>query len=292
MTLADIIRPKLLEPSEAEIIQEAAPEPSRASRVLAVWGSAGSGKTTLAINLGFEFATLGMRVLIIDADSYRPSVAAALGFTDQGPGITAVLRLARSNRLSVEELERLTEEVQFDSHKLRILTGLNSPSRWAELDAPALTELLEFARSEFDMVVLDLASETEPGLLTATSAVSRNTATNCLLEKADLALGVFGADPVGVNRFLWDCRNASIEFWPIANRMRSSVIGKNPARQLKDTIHRLARLEIKALVPDDQAAIDTSIASAKPLCLSSKNSKAREAIRALALDIMDHPGYD
>ena len=107
-----------------------------------------------------------------------------------------------------------------------------------------------------------------------------------------MGVGVFGGGQVGVNRLRWDSRNGRREFWRIANGMRESVIGKNPARQLKDTIHRLARLEIKALVPDDQAAIDTSIASAKPLCLSSKNSKAREAVRALALDIMDHPGYD
>lgn len=292
MTLADIIRPKLTaDYQEPEAIEEK-PQVEAAGRTVAVWGSAGSGKTTVAINLGFEFATMGLRVLVIDADSHRPSMASAMSFTEQGPGITAVLRLVRANRLNPEELDRLTEEVRFDSHKIRILTGLNAPSRWPELDPDALAGLIEFARELYDVVVLDLASDLEDSLISATSEVPRNSATTAILKLADLALGVFGSDPVGVNRFLWDCRNASFEFWPIANRMRSSVIGKNPARQLKDTLHRLGRLEIRALIPDDQAAVDLSLSKAEPLCLCSKNSKAREAIRLLALDILDQASYD
>jgi len=288
MTLADILRPNpaLDSVPDPEPIDSAAPK-TLSAKVIAVWGSAGSGKTTLAVNIGFELSSMDLKVLVIDADSYRPSIAASLGLTEPGPGITAVLRLARTSRLSIEEIDRLTEEIQFGKKSLRVLTGINAPSRWPELDAESLGGLIEFARQHFDIIVIDLAGELEQGLVSAASEVGRNSSARAIIEQADLALGVFAADPVGLNRFLWDCRNTDFEFWPVANRVRASTIGKNPSRQLRDTMHRLARLEIKAVITEDAQAVDLSLLKAQPLCLCAKNSKARESIRLLTLDLLD-----
>jgi len=288
MTLADILRPNpaLDSVPDPEPIDSATPR-TLSAKVIAVWGSAGSGKTTLAVNIGFELSSMDLKVLVIDADSYRPSIAASLGLTEPGPGITAVLRLARTSRLSIEEIDRLTEEIQFGKKSLRVLTGINAPSRWPELDAESLGGLIEFARQHFDIIVIDLAGELEQGLVSAASEVGRNSSARAIIEQADLALGVFAADPVGLNRFLWDCRNTDFEFWPVANRVRASTIGKNPSRQLRDTMHRLARLEIKAVITEDAQAVDLSLLKAQPLCLCAKNSKARESIRLLTLDLLD-----
>jgi MinD-like ATPase involved in chromosome partitioning or flagellar assembly len=288
MTLADILKANPLTDSGQETEDVKLPAlKTLSAKVIAVWGSAGSGKTTLAINMGFELSSMDLKVLIIDADSYRPSIAASLGLTEPGPGITAVLRLARTTRLSIEEIERLTEEIQFGKKSLRVLTGLNAPSRWPELDPESLRGLIEFSRAHFDIIVIDVAGELEEGLVSASSEVGRNSSARAIIENADLALGVFAADPVGLNRFLWDCRNADFEFWPVANRVRASTIGKNPDRQLKDTMHRLARLEIKAVIAEDAQAVDLSLLKAQPLCLCAKNSKARESIRLLSLDVLD-----
>jgi MinD-like ATPase involved in chromosome partitioning or flagellar assembly len=288
MTLADILKANPLADSGQETEDVKLPAlKTLSAKVIAVWGSAGSGKTTLAINIGFELSSMDLKVLIIDADSYRPSIAASLGLTEPGPGITAVLRLARTTRLSIEEIERLTEEIQFGKKSLRVLTGLNAPSRWPELDPESLSGLIEFSRAHFDIILIDVAGELEEGLVSASSEVGRNSSARAIIENADLALGVFAADPVGLNRFLWDCRNADFEFWPVANRVRASTIGKNPDRQLKDTMHRLARLEIKAVIAEDAQAVDLSLLKAQPLCLCAKNSKARESIRLLSLDVLD-----
>ena len=288
MTLADILRPKppLVREQESEQVSLNAPVIQQA-KVIAVWGSAGSGKTTLAVNIGFELSSMDLRVLIIDADSYRPSVAACLGLTEPGPGITAMLRLARTSRLSVDELHRLTEEIQFGKKSLRVLTGLNAPSRWPELDSDSIATLIQFPKEHFDVVVIDVSAELEQGLVSSGSEISRNSSTRVIIDQADFALGLFAADPVGLNRFLWDCRNADFEFWPIANRVRASTIGKNPDRRLRDTMHRLARLELRAVVAEDAHAADLSLLKAQPLYLCAKNSKTRESIRLLSLDLLD-----
>lgn len=256
-------------------------------RLVACWGSAGSGKTSVSVNLSFELASLGKRVLLVDLDSYRPAVAALLGLVDAGPGITAVLRLARSGRLNLEELDRLGQEISFGKQSLRVITGMNSPARWPELDGPGLSELFSFAKENFDFTIVDVAGELEEGLFSQVSSVQRNFAATETLRVADLALGLFAADQVGVNRFLFDMQEAGFEFWPIANRVRSSVLGRNPERQLRDTMFRKAQLKIHTTIPEDGAAMDISQQRAQPLLLAAKSSKTREAIRLLALEVAD-----
>jgi ATPases involved in chromosome partitioning len=260
---------------------------STTGKVLACWGSVGGGKTSIAINLAFELASLGRSVLLVDVDSYRPAIAAQLALTDAGPGITAVLRLARAGRLDLAELERLTQEISFSGKHLRVLTGINSPSRWSELDGVAIDELFRFARLEYDFVVVDLASELEQGLFSQASSISRNFASRHLISVSDLVLGVFASDPVGVNRFLWDLREVDFEFWPIANRVRSSVLGRNPERQLKDTLFQTARVTVHAVIAEDGSALDMAQQRGQPLLLAAKSSKARDGIRAVALEIND-----
>jgi cellulose biosynthesis protein BcsQ len=256
-------------------------------RVIACWGSIGSGKTTICVNLGFELASLGKRVLIVDFDSHRPSIAALLGLTNSGPGITAVLRLARAKRLTLEELNRLSEEISFAKCSLRVVAGINAPSRWAELDELGIGELISFVKDNFDFCLVDVAGEIEEGLFSQASQVSRNFAALELIRLSDLALGAFAADPVGVNRFLADLRSVNFEFWPLANRVRASVLGRNPERQVRDTMFKLAQLRIHSTIPEDGAALDVAQQRGQPLLLAAKSSKTREAIRMLALEIAD-----
>lgn len=256
-------------------------------RLISCWGSTGSGKTSVSVNLSFELASLGKRVLLVDLDSYRPSVAALLGLVEAGPGITAVLRLARAGRLDAQELDRLSQEISFGKHTLRVVTGMNSPNRWPELDQQGLAEFFSFARENFDYTILDIAGELEEGLFSQISGVPRNFAAAESLRQSDLALGLFVADQVGVNRFLFDMQEAGFEFWPIANRVRSSVLGRNPERQLRDTMFRRAQIKIHTTIPEDGAAMDAAQHRAQPLMLAAKSSKTREAIRLLALELAD-----
>ena len=277
MTLFQLLGTDTIEPT---------PQGNSASKLIAVWGSSGSGKTLVALNLAFEIASLGKRVLLIDADSYGPSIAPALGITEPGPGILAALRLARQSRLDHGELKRLSHELSFEKHTLQLLPGVTNPMRWSEFDEAAVKGVIEVARSHFDLIVVDVASSLEPGIYTPESSVSRNQSSLGFIEAADLVLGLFAADAIGVNRFLWDLRMVSFDYWPIANRVRSQALGMSPERQLKDAIYKLAQRQLNHLLPEDSVATDTALQRAQPLLLAGRNSKLREGIRRLAIDAM------
>ena len=251
------------------------------------WGSAGSGKTSLAVNLSFELASLGHRVCLIDADTYHPSVAALLAFTSPGGALTAALRLARQQRLTHEEFVRLSRKIDFAGGSLWVISGINSLARWSEVDELSLVALAMELGKKFDILLFDVATHTQSGLIDALSGKERNQATNHLLSSADVALASFLADPVGVNRFLFDLRSAGREVFAIANRVRPGVIGRNPVGQLRSILERTAGLKLFSEIWEDDG-FDVLLQSTRPLMLQGKSSKAQLAIRNLAREIVVH----
>lgn len=278
-----------LTPAAVEIEPAMLMTPNKAE-VVTIWGSAGSGKSMLASNLAFELAALRNRVLLIDLDSRRPSQAALLGLTEAGPGITAVTRLARQGRLDTGELERLSAEIKFGANRLDVITGMNTHSRWPELDEPGLDGLLQLASASYDYVLLDVNDELEEGLVSVRSETDRNFSTRWALDICDKILGVFAADPIGINRFLFDVRQLPHEYWAIGNFVSTSSLGKNPEKQIRQALHQVGRIDPRALLPEDRAATTWQVATAKPIMLSPKNSRLGAAIHTLALDLMDSRG--
>lgn len=248
------------------------------------WGSSGSGKTSLAVNLGFELANHGWRVCLIDADTYHPAVAAVLGMTQSNGGLAAVLRMIRQGRFDQVEFERLVEKVSFAQQDISVITGVLSPSRWSEIDPQALLGLVEALSEKFDFLIWDVASYSQTGLLCAESGRERNQATAFLLSQSDLVLATFLADPVGLNRFLFDLREVGREVWPVANRLRSSVLGRNPQGQIRGILAKTANLSLAGEIAEDEG-FDFMLQSTKPLLLQNRASKALQGIRKLAQEI-------
>lgn len=261
----------------------------RRPTLVAVWGSAGSGKSMLAINLAFELTRLNQKVLLIDLDMCRPSVAAWLGLSDAGPGITAALRLARSSRLQVDEVFRLCAELKFGGSRVDILTGISSPKRWKEVRPEDIEVLVSVVSEHFDFILFDVSDELEIGL-PGQDPDSRPTITRWMVETADLVLATFVADPVGVNRFLFDLSAVGRDIWPIANRVSIRSLGRSPSKQLRDTLAHFTAFPIRAELPSDWASCEASISHARPLMLESPNAKLTLAVRSLACEIVDECG--
>jgi MinD-like ATPase involved in chromosome partitioning or flagellar assembly len=131
---------------------------------------------------------------------------------------------------------------------------------------------LAISAVDADYVILDLPD------LTIAAEVAR-----AGLMASDLSFAVCGADPVGVQRYLWlqtRLKDLALHQEPqlVVNRVRDSVLGANAKRQLADTFERVAKTEVTAFVPDDPVVFDVSLREGLPIQLAKKSSPARHAI--------------
>jgi capsular exopolysaccharide synthesis family protein len=125
---------------------------SRGVRVVAVTSPAtNDGKTLTSINLAAALARgPGARVLLIDADFRRPSVAPQMRLAgDEGPGLAAAIGDGQS-RLS--DVVRQADDVR----GLAVVPAGAASSEVHELlRSPRFEQLLQDARGAYDFVVLD-----------------------------------------------------------------------------------------------------------------------------------------
>jgi polysaccharide biosynthesis transport protein len=160
----------------------------RELRTLLVASAApGDGKTTVARHLAAAAAKMGSRVLLLEADLRRPTIAQQLDILS-GPGIADVLIGAVSSSEATQSIDLDLPRV--DGSGVRgfdvLVAGSSLPPNPGELiESHAMETLLERAKATYDLVVID----TPP--LTAVSDAFP------LLRKVD---GVIIVGRVGRNR--------------------------------------------------------------------------------------------
>jgi succinoglycan biosynthesis transport protein ExoP len=135
----------------------------------------GEGKSTIAINLAVSLADAGARVILVDADLRRPSIAEYLGI-EGGVGLTTVL----IGRAQVEDVLQPLGKTTLDL----LPAGQIPPNPSELLGSTAMADLLEQLSTSYDMVLLD-----SPPLLPVTDAV-------VLSNLAGGALVVVGVDRI------------------------------------------------------------------------------------------------
>ena len=274
------------DPAEPE--QEA--EGRGSGQLIVVWGPAGSpGRTTVAVNIAGEMAADGQDVLLVDADTYGASVAAVLGLLDESAGLAQACRLADHGQLDADALRKVAAVVATASGQFRVLTGITRADRWTEIRATALALVLERAREIADVVVVDtgFCLEADEELSFDTMAPRRNAATLRPLELADTVYAIGAADPVGVPRMvraLAELEDAVPQASPtvLMNKVRSSSVGRDPERQLRDAWERYGPApELKAFLPHDPRAADAALLGGSLLLEAAPESDLRRAIRGL-----------
>ena len=116
----------------------------------------GEGKTSTASNTALALQTAGQRTLLIDGDMRRPQLAKLFDL-EGSVGLTSVLL----GRVSLEEAVQ-----EHRPSGLSVLTSGSLPPNPAELlQSHAMEQLLEKARTDFDVIVIDA-----PPLLPVTDA--------------------------------------------------------------------------------------------------------------------------
>ena len=106
------------------------------------------GKSTIAVNLALAMAQKYDRVLLIDSDMRKPACHAILEQKKFAHGVRDVLR---NPQLLADAL------IRYKTTNLYMLLEKNGSTGASDLiTSEAMNELLEWARGEFDFIVLDL----------------------------------------------------------------------------------------------------------------------------------------
>ena len=112
---------------------------------------AGEGKSLSAINLAYSLAQLDKRVLLMDGDMRRPSLAAKLRIA-KNPGLSNYL----TGQVELDEIIQAcgndVKEGCFDA----ITSGRNPPNPIELLSSPKMARMLSQLRESYDYIIMDL----------------------------------------------------------------------------------------------------------------------------------------
>lgn len=249
------------------------------ARVITVWGPLGStGKSTLALNLAYELALLGRRTILLDLDTYSPSLAQLLPIQESTAGLAGAARLIRQGRFSPEELDRLSINIKHSRTQFRFLPGLPNSNRWAEITPETVHQLLAVCGLNFDVVVIDVASNLEDALTLPGSPTARNCVTRTAIKLATTSLSVLGPSQLSVSRYL----NAFGALDELQKTRILIVNGDTPNQQLSNAIRSLTKERVEVQVSSDEPALQLAESQRLPLALARRKSAARNAIATLA----------
>ena len=257
-----------------------------ANLVIAVHGPPGStGKSSFALNLAYEFAELGKTTLLIDLDTHAPSLAHLMGVSEPLAALAGCARLIRQSRFDREHLQRLSLNIKHRRANFRLLAGLPTPRRWGEISPETVIQLLNLARFEFELVILDLASEIEDNLTSTTQPISRNSATRAALKACDYAVTLVNRSTLSLSRHLNDFAELQ-EMQP--NRLL--ILNRSePNQKIATTLTTLTKETIFATIPDDPTSFELAESEHLPLALARRKSPARNAIAAIAHKLLECP---
>ena len=122
--------------------------------IVVVSAAPGDGKTTVARNLAMAAATVGSRVLFVEADLRRPVAARVLGI-EHDPGLSEVL-------LGDNTLTNAVQSIGFAARKgasleldVLVAGGVLPPNPPQVMESQAMETLVDEARRDYDLVVID-----------------------------------------------------------------------------------------------------------------------------------------
>lgn len=271
-------------------LQNSTPRKSVDHRVLALWGPIGSpGTTTIAVNAAAEAAAAGRSVLLIDADTYGPSVAAMLGLLDESAGLAQACRYAEQGALHEANLLKSSSHVAVGKGSFRVLTGLTRADRWPELRSSALRQVLELAKELFQLTVIDcsFALEADEEISFDTLAPRRNGVALIALSEADEVIAVGAADSIGVPRLLRGLDELATtvpaeRITVVLNKVRAAAAGRRPEAALRQAWERFGpALSIKHFLPWEPSSTDRSLLAGQVLNEAIPDSILRQEIKKI-----------
>ena len=258
-------------------------------QVVVAWSAVGStGRSSLLAAFACELAKANQRVLVIDADTHAPSMIQIFGFDQNYSGLSAAIRMQSHGQLDQMAFEQLLLDFEMPKHRLKLLAGITMVNRWPEIGFEHLRALIQFARTQFDFVLLDVGASLETSVVDSRLLSERNSATLAALSVANHVIAITTADVVGLNRFIWASANLKAlkldaQTHVLVNRFNQDVLGRKAVAEVSEAIARFAEHETSVFIEEDCNLFARSLKEGVPVALVGKNSAAKQAVAQFAL---------
>ncbi len=105
------------------------------------------GKTTTAVHLALCNAEQRHKTLLVDCDLRRPTIHKYFGLASEGPGITEVALNGLPWRSAIQKIDGVPD--------LHVMVGGTASRLAADLVGRTMQSILEEARKEYDLIVID-----------------------------------------------------------------------------------------------------------------------------------------
>lgn len=231
-------------------------------------GKGGVGKTTCTANLGTGFASLGRKIILIDADIGLRNLDLVLGLENRivFDLVDVVEGKCRSYR------QAMIKDKRFDN--LFLIPA--SQSRDKEAVSPEqMRELCDTLKQEFDYVLIDCPAGIEHGFKNAIAgaeeAIIVTTPEVSAVRDADRIIGLLEAEEKGPPLL-------------IINRVKKDMVRKGQMMSIDD-VQDILNVELLGIVPEDEAILISSN-KGEPVVLSAA-SKAGKAYREILQRLED-----
>lgn len=241
----------------------------RRGTVLTVWGTAGApGRSTLALNLASTAAADGLKVCLIDADTYNPSLSPLLGLLDEYSGISQMCHFADRASLTEQNAREALCSVALGKYSIDFLSGITRANRWPELRAKSLAASIDWLATRYDVLIIDVASciEADEELSYDGPVPLRNGAAITALEKADRIVMLGNADVIGVPRLIQayeQLRDGPYDISPLTRidlwlcKVRSDASGHGTVGELRRAWERFGpSVGLTGFLPYDRKSLD------------------------------------
>lgn len=233
-----------------------------------------------------DTAVSSRATILMDADTYAPSQAQALGLLEESSGLAMACRSANQGLLTISTLRDAAVKISSD---LDLLTGLPNVSRWSEIGAHSFEAVIEQARVDYDWTVIDCAPPVEQDEMLSfdTRAPQRNSATNTALRLADLVVIVGKSDPVGIKRLVSaisefkDSEFGRTPFVVVVNQAPTRVSGKDRRAQIEKALKRFAGEETPVFIPFEPKSASGSLEIGKAVTEARRKGEIGTAIVSL-----------
>ncbi|HHT84886.1 MAG: septum site-determining protein MinD [Bacillota bacterium] len=245
-------------------------------------GKGGVGKTTACANLGVALASMGHKVVLVDADIGLRNLDVVMGLEN---------RIVYDLVDVVEGFCRLRQALIKDKRLdgLFLLPAAQTKDK-TSVTPDQMKQLVDQLKEEYDYILVDCPAGIEQGFKNAIAGADRalivTTPEVSAVRDADRIIGLLessGFDDPGL----------------IVNRLKPKMVAKGDMMDIPDIIDILA-IRLMGVVPDDEFIV-VSTNRGEPAALSANRSKAGEAFRNIArrllgeevpfLDLTEHETF-